>query len=312
LKVFHSISEYTSQNNCSLTVGTFDGVHLGHLQILDQLVKTAKKYHEESVLFTFFPHPRMVLQKELDIKLLNTIDERIELLSQTGLDNLIIVPFNKEFSRLSAVEFVRDILVNQLKIKHLIIGYDHHFGRNREGTFDELVEYGNLYGFEVLEISAQDIENVAVSSTKIRNALNNGDIEKATKYLNKPYMITGEVVRGKGVGNKIGFPTANIYVKESYKLIPRNGVYIINTFLDNHDYNGIMNIGYRPTLKGKNKTIEVHLLDFNDNLYSKNLQINLIKRIRDEKKFSTLNDLKHQIQQDEIFARKYINSIEVN
>jgi len=312
LKVFHSISEYTSQNNCSLTVGTFDGVHLGHLQILDQLVKTAKKYHEESVLFTFFPHPRMVLQKELDIKLLNTIDERIELLSQTGLDNLIIVPFNKEFSRLSAVEFVRDILVNQLKIKHLIIGYDHHFGRNREGTFDELVEYGNLYGFDVLEISAQDIENVAVSSTKIRNALNNGDIEKATKYLNKPYMITGEVVRGKGVGNKIGFPTANIYVKESYKLIPRNGVYIINTFLDNHDYNGIMNIGYRPTLKGKNKTIEVHLLDFNDNLYSKNLQINLIKRIRDEKKFSTLNDLKHQIQQDEIFARKYINSIEVN
>lgn len=312
MKVFHSISEYTSQNNCSLTVGTFDGVHLGHLQILDQLVKTAKKYHEESVLFTFFPHPRMVLQKELDIKLLNTIDERIELLSQTGLDNLIIVPFNKEFSRLSAVEFVRDILVNQLKIKHLIIGYDHHFGRNREGTFDELVEYGNLYGFDVLEISAQDIENVAVSSTKIRNALNNGDIEKATKYLNKPYMITGEVVRGKGVGNKIGFPTANIYVKESYKLIPRNGVYIINTFLDNHDYNGIMNIGYRPTLKGKNKTIEVHLLDFNDNLYSKNLQINLIKRIRDEKKFSTLNDLKHQIQQDEIFARKYINSIEVN
>jgi len=312
LKVFHSISEYTSQNNCSLTVGTFDGVHLGHLQILDQLVKTAKKYHEESVLLTFFPHPRMVLQKELDIKLLNTIDERIELLSQTGLDNLIIVPFNKEFSRLSAVEFVRDILVNQLKIKHLIIGYDHHFGRNREGTFDELVEYGNLYGFEVLEISAQDIENVAVSSTKIRNALNNGDIEKATKYLDKPYMITGEVVRGKGVGSKIGFPTANIYVKESYKLIPRNGVYIINTFLDNHDYNGIMNIGYRPTLKGKNKTIEVHLLDFNDNLYNKNLQINLIKRIRDEKKFSTLNDLKHQIQQDEIFARKYINSIEVN
>jgi len=312
LKVYHSIAEFKTQYNCSLTVGTFDGVHIGHRKIISQLVETAKKNNEKSVLLTFFPHPRMVLQKELEIKLLNTIDERIELLSQTGLDNLIIIPFNKEFSRLSAIEFVRDILVNQLKLKHLIIGYDHHFGRNREGTFDELVEYGNLYGFEVLEISAQDIEKVAVSSTKIRNALNNGDIEKATTYLNKPYPITGKVEKGKGIGNKIGFPTANIYVKESYKLIPKNGVYIISTLIDNHDYIGIMNIGFRPTLNGKNKTIEVHLLDFKGDLYGKNIRINLIKHIRDEKKFPTLEALKDQIKQDELIARKYINSLKAN
>jgi len=288
-----------------LTVGTFDGVHIGHQKIIKILNKNKQANH--SVILTFFPHPRMVLQKGVELKLLNTLNEKQELLEKLGLDYLVIEPFTKEFSRLTALEFTRNILVNILKIRKLIIGYDHRFGRNREGNFEQLEEYGNLYNFEVKEILVQDIENVAVSSTKIRKALNEGTIEIANAYLGYEYMLTGKVVHGKGLGKKWNYPTINIQIKENYKLIPKTGVYLIRTMVNAKPYFGIMNIGFRPTIDGKYQTIEVHLLDFNANLYGKNIQVNLIKRIRDEQKFDSIDALFNQIKKDELQVRQLIN-----
>ena len=250
-----------------MTIGTFDGIHIGHQKILGDLIQSAKEQNTKSVVLTFFPHPRMVLQKNVNIELLNTIEEKSKLLEQMGLDYLIIHPFSKEFSRLTALDFVRDILVNQLNTSKLIIGYDHHFGKNREGNIDQLREYSHLYDFEVEEIPAQDIDDVSVSSTKIRNALHEGHLKTANNYLGYSFMIHGTVVNGKKLGGKIGYPTANIDVKEEYKLIPKTGVYVIQSEIDGTRYFGMMNIGYRPTVDGKHQTIEAHFLNFDDRLY---------------------------------------------
>ena len=249
----------------------------------------------------------MVLNADNDIKMLNTIDEKAQLLEKFGLDHLVIQPFTQEFSRLSALEFVRDILVNTLQVKKLVIGYDHHFGKNREGNFEQLLEYKNVYNFELEKITAQEIENVSVSSTKIRKALENGYIEKANKYLGYNYMLTGEIVTGKGLGRKLNFPTVNLHIKEAYKLIPKMGVYIVKTQIEENTVFGIMNIGYRPTIDGKNQTIEIHLLDFNANLYGKKMQIEILNRLRDEQKFDSVEHLTEQIQEDEKSARKWIS-----
>ncbi|WP_369048442.1 bifunctional riboflavin kinase/FAD synthetase [Tenacibaculum sp. UWU-22] len=308
MKIIRSLTNYKNKEKTIVTIGTFDGVHIGHQKILQNLVDEAKRTKAKSVLFTFFPHPRMVLQKDTSIALLNTIDERSKLLEQMGLDYLIIYPFSKEFSRLSALEFVRDILVNQLNISKLIIGYDHHFGKNREGNIEQLTEYSQLYDFTVQEIPAQDIDEVSVSSTKIRKALANGALKTANSYLGHHFSLTGKVVNGKQLGGKIGFPTANINILEDYKLIPKSGVYVVKSKINDVDVYGMMNIGNRPTVDGKNKTIEVHFFDFNQNLYKKTLTIELLYFIREEQKFDSIDDLIIQLKKDEKTAKAYINS----
>ncbi|MDG1227515.1 MAG: bifunctional riboflavin kinase/FAD synthetase [Polaribacter sp.] len=306
MNTIQNISNFTTSEKTFVTIGTFDGVHFGHQQIIEKLVLEAKKANKKSVLLTFFPHPRMVLQKDNSLELINTIDERTELLAKTGLDYLIIHPFSKEFSRMTALDFVRDILVNQLNISKLIIGYDHHFGKNREGNIIQLTEYSYLYDFIVEEIPAQDIDNVSVSSTKVRRALAEGNIEKANNYLGYNFMLSGIVVNGKQLGGKIGYPTANLDIRESYKLIPKTGVYVVKCTIDKKVIFGIMNIGNRPTLDGAYQTIEVHFLDFNANLYNKSLTIELLHFLRDEKKFNSIENLIIQIRKDEQIARNYL------
>lgn len=305
MQVYHSIKKFSKKSNTTiLTIGTFDGVHIGHQKIIEKL--NQNKLNSKSALFTFFPHPRRVLNSENDLKMLTTIDEKMMLLEKFGLDLLIIEPFTNDFSDLSANDFVKNILLDKLHLKKLIIGYDHRFGKDREGNFNQLQEFGKEFGFQVEEISAQDIENVAVSSTKIRKALKEGDVEKANKYLGYNYLLTGKVVSGKGLGRKINFPTINLFVEDEHKLVPKTGVYIVKTKIDQNYVFGIMNIGFRPTVDGKHKTIEVHLLDYTGNLYSKKMQIEIIKRLREEQKFDSLEALTFQIKNDEEVARNWI------
>lgn len=308
MKIIHSLSNYSSSEKTIVTIGTFDGVHIGHQKILKNLIATAKQENKKSVVLTFFPHPRMVLQKDVTLELINTIEERATLLSNLGLDELIIHPFSQEFSRLTALEFVRNILVNQLNISKLVIGYDHHFGKNREGNLEQLIEYGDVYDFEVEEIVAQDIDNVAVSSTKIRKALLEKHIKTANNYLGYHFMLNGTVVNGKKLGGKIGFPTANINVKETYKLIPKTGVYIVKTNVNGAEFFGMMNIGVRPTVDGDHQTIEVHLFDFNEDIYGKTLSIKLLYFLRDEQKFNSVEELISQLKKDKETSLQYIKN----
>ena len=308
MEIIHSLSNYHHTESTVVTIGTFDGVHIGHQKIIEQVVATAKKLGKKSVLLTFFPHPRMVLQQNASIELINTIDERADLLSKTGLDYLIIHPFSIEFSRLTALDFVRKILVNQLHTSKLIIGYDHHFGKNREGNLEQLTEYSHLYNFEVQEIPAQDINEVAVSSTKIRKALSEKNIKTANNYLGYNFMLNGTVVNGKQLGGKIGFPTANLSIKEDYKLIPKTGVYLIRSKINSILVFGMMNIGFRPTLDGNHQTIEVHFFDFNKNLYNQYLKIEILYFLRDEEKFDSVEKLILQLKEDQKIALNYIQN----
>lgn len=307
LKIYTNLSNYKSNNGTFITIGTFDGVHIGHQKVIQNLIQSANKNSATSVLLTFFPHPRMVLQKDVEIKLINTIDERIKLLKKTGVETLVIHEFNEEFAKQSALDFVRNILVNKLNVSRLIIGYDHHFGKNREGNFEQLEDYGHTYDFTVEEISKQDINNIAVSSTKIRKAVENGEIEKANSYLGYYFMLTGNVVKGKNLGEKIGFPTANLFIKEAYKLIPKTGAYIVKSEIDNKTIFGMMNIGYRPTVSGNHQTIEIHFFDFNKNLYGKEIQIDVLHFLREEQKFKSINDLKNQLSKDKLKSIEFIN-----
>jgi len=309
LKKYSSASVYKNDRQSVVTIGTFDGVHIGHTAILKRLVETAKKENLEATVLTFFPHPRMVLQQNVDIKLINTIDERTELLENTGLDHLVIHPFTHAFSRLTALEYVRDILVNSLKAKKIIIGYDHRFGRNRNADIEDLKEFGKTYNFEVEEISAKEIEDVAVSSTKIRKALNEGDVETANTYLGYFFMISGNVVMGKAIGRTINYPTANLKLKEPYKLIPKNGVYIVQSTIDGEKIFGITSIGTNPTVGGTEKTIETHFLNFNKDLYGREITIEFLKFIRDEETFDSVEVLKEEIRKDEIFAKQFLKDL---
>ncbi|MDA9070604.1 bifunctional riboflavin kinase/FAD synthetase [Flavobacteriaceae bacterium] len=308
MKIIRSITAFNSSEKTIVTIGTFDGIHIGHQKILKDLIKTAKKEGKKSVLLTFFPHPRMVLQKDNKILLLNTIEEKSGLLEKMGLDYLIIHPFSKEFSRLTALDFVRDILVNKLNTSRLIIGYDHHFGKNREGNIHQLKEYSLLYDFKVEEIPAQDIDDVSVSSTKIRTALKEGNLKTANNYLGYHYMLNGTVVSGKKLGGTIGFPTANLEIKEPYKLIPKTGVYIIKTHINTVLYTGIMNIGFNPTVLGKHQTIEAHLFDFNEDLYGKEIMIEFIYFLREEHKFKSIEELVVQLNIDKENAISYLSN----
>lgn len=303
-----SISNYDKKHPTAITIGTFDGVHIGHRKILERLINDAKKTGLQSTVLTFFPHPRMVLQKDTEIKLLNTIQEKINILELIGLDCLIIQPFTIEFSRLSATEFVRDILVNKLKSKKIIIGYDHRFGRNRNANIQDLIAFGNALNFEVEEIAAEEINDVSVSSTKIRNALINGDIKTANDYLGYNYMLTGDVKKGKGLGRKLNFPTANLFIEEEYKLIPKNGVYVVKSILNKQLFYGMMNIGFNPTVGGSTKNIEIHFFNFKADLYGQNIQVDILERIRDEHKFNSLEELKVQLEKDKETSMAIISS----
>ena len=306
MKEHTSVSSYPAYQPCVVTIGTFDGVHVGHRAILERLVASARREGIQSVLLTFFPHPRMVLQKESNIKLLNTISEKKQLLKEIGLDHLIVHPFTQEFSRLSAVEFVRDILVAAVNAKKVVIGYDHRFGRNRTASIDDLREFGQVYNFEVVEISAQEISEVTVSSTKIRRALEEGDVSTANKFLGYPYMLSGVVVPGKQIGRTLAYPTANLEIKEKYKLIPANGVYIVFSEINGRVVYGITSIGTNPTVSGEDRTIETYFLDYEGDLYDHNLRIEFIAKIRDEATFESVHELQVAIQKDEAFARNYL------
>lgn len=304
----NNIKSYKPNKDAVVTIGTFDGVHIGHQKIIKRLIKTAKENNLESVILTFFPHPRMVLQKDSNIKLINTIQERTKILNSLGIDKLLVKKFTNVFSRLSAEDFVKKILVDKLQVKKVIIGYDHRFGRNRNANIDDLKAFGTLYNFEVEEISVQDIDDVAVSSTKIRKALNEGDIGKANKYLGYDFMLTGKVVKGKGLGRELGFPTANIQINEDYKLIPKQGSYVVSSVIKKQQIFGMLNIGMNPTVNGEKESIEVHFFNFNEDIYNKKIQINLLHRLRNEVKFNSLDELKNQLATDKETSLSYLEN----
>jgi len=309
LKIFNSIKSFNATKPTIVTIGTFDGVHLGHCKILEQITKSAHSMHCESLVLTFFPHPRMVLQEDTEMKQLNTLDEKIALLDNLGIDNLVVHPFDKEFSRLTAEEFVKKVLVDVFKIKKIIIGHDHRFGRNRTATIDDLINFGETYGFEVEQISAKEINEVSISSTKIRNALLEGNIELATNFLGYDYSLTGIIIKGKQLGRTIGYPTANITIEEDYKLIPNNGVYIAKSVLNGKTVFGMMNIGTRPTVDGTKQTIEINFFDFKQDLYGQKITISLLHRMRSEQKFESIVALKNQLGKDKKTALSFIDNL---
>ncbi|MBZ9729885.1 bifunctional riboflavin kinase/FAD synthetase [Salegentibacter sp. JZCK2] len=306
MKIHKGANAFRSEKQTVVTIGTFDGVHAGHQKIIKRLVDAAMIENLESVIFTFFPHPRMVLQKESGLKLINTIEERIEILENTGIDHLVVHPFTQQFSRLTAQEFVRDILVNRLKAKKVIIGYDHRFGRNRTADINTLKKFGEEYGFDVEEITKQEVDQVAVSSTKIRNALLDGRVEQANSYLQTPFSLKGKVVKGRGLGKEFNYPTANLSIEEDYKLIPKNGVYVARSIINGKRYFGMMNIGTNPTVGGEEQSIETYFFNLDEDLYGQELRIEMLVRIRDEKKFNSIEALKIAMRQDEAFSRQYI------
>jgi riboflavin kinase/FMN adenylyltransferase len=309
LKIFHSINEFHSDKKTILTLGTFDGVHIGHAAILKKLTQNTADGKFESAVLTFFPHPRMVLQGKSDLKLLNTINEKIDLLEKIGIENLIIHPFDANFSQLSAEEFVKTVLVDQLHIQKIIIGYDHRFGKNRTANIDDLTAFGLKYGFEVEQISAQEINDISISSTKIRTALEDGEINLANEYLGYSYFLSGTVVKGKQLGRTIGFPTANIELEEEYKLVPKNGVYIVAAEIDGKSVYGMMNIGFNPTVQGEKRTIEVHFFDFDLDIYDRHIRVAILQRIRSEEKFESVEFLKIQLGKDKDFSIQYIQNL---
>ena len=308
MKVHYGIESSKDINNPVVTVGTFDGVHFGHQKIITRLQKIAKECNGESVLLTFDPHPRKVLFGNRKIKLINTIKEKINILSNLGLDHLVIYPFNVEFSNLSAEEYISKLLVNKLKTYTLVIGYDHHFGKNREGNIQLLKETNKLHPFNLEEIKAHEIDEIKISSTKIRQAIDNGNIHLFKDYCGRFFEFSGKIIYGNGLGKTLGYPTANIEIENEDKIIPANGVYAVICQLENELIHGIMNIGFKPSIEeNKIKTIEIHLFEFDKNIYDRYLKIKVLNRIRDEVKFSSIEKLKIQISKDINEAQNIIN-----
>ena len=300
------ITTFTSEKPTVITIGTFDGVHLGHQKIIKRVVETAHKNGLLATVFTFFPHPRMIVQHDQQLKLIHTLAEKKQFLQSLGVDLLIVQPFNEAFANLSAEAFVSELLVKHLRAQKIIIGYDHHFGKNRTANINNMRLFGEQYGFSVEEIPVQEVDEVSVSSTKIRQALNEGKVEVAEHSLGVPYSFTGKVVHGLKLGRTIGFPTANLQVEASYKLIPKDGVYVVYSLIEGRKVYGMMSIGKNPTIQGKGASIEVYFFDFNQDLYGQDLTIYFVKYLREERKFSSVSLLKKQIQDDETAARKAI------
>ena len=307
MKIYNSLEEFSPDFNVVLTLGTFDGVHIGHQSVIKKLNKYAQKIGGESVLLTFYPHPRHVLfPEDQKLKLLTTIQERSEILTKYGLQHLIVLPFTAEFSRMEPVHFVRDILVNKLKITKLVIGFDHHFGRNREGDFNLLNNLSTLYKYEIEKINPQTFKDVSVSSTKVRKLIIEDELEKATKYLGHYFCLTGMVVKGGGRGKDLGFPTANIHIVNKWKLIPNDGVYAVKVEYKKEEFIGMMNIGFNKTFNATQRTLEVHILNFDKNIYGEEIKVSFIKKIREVKKFANLENLKSTLKIDENKVRNLL------
>ena len=299
MKIYHSIDDFSKLDNAVVTSGTFDGVHIGHQKILERLKEIAEKFNGETVVITFWPHPRLVLYPDdQSLKVLNTFEEKAELLKAEGIQHLLRIPFTKEFSQISSQQFIDHILVKQIGTRKLVIGYDHRFGKNREGSFEQLKINGPQYGFDVEEISRQDVDEVGVSSTKIRNALVAGDIDTANHFLGRPYMITGRVIKGDKLGRVLGFPTANIDIDSHNKLVPAEAIYAVEVEHENHHYGGMLYIGNRPTVGGTKRSIEVNIFDFDKDIYGENLTIKLLASIRKDAHFVDLEALKNQLKAD--------------
>lgn len=306
MKIYKGLETEFNCKNPVVTIGTFDGLHIGHQKIIERLKEEAKKINGESVLLTFYPHPRSVIESDHPISLLQAHEYKLLELEKLGLQHLIILPFTNELSTMSAYNFIKDILVAHIKLKKIVLGYDHHFGNNREGNLDFLNKHAQIMDFEVIEIPAKEIDEIKISSTKIREAIKNGEIEKATKFLGKPYGISGVVIKGKQLGRTIGYPTANIVPVEPLQLLPEIGVYAVKIQVLNQIYTGLLNIGIRPTVEESgDMKLEVHIFDFSENLYDEKMQVLIFERIRDEKKFASIEALKAQIKEDEIIARSY-------
>ena len=310
MKIYHSLDDFVPVPNAVVTSGTFDGVHVGHQKILDRLREVAIKNNGETVVITFWPHPRLVLYpNDAELKLLNTFEEKAELLKEQQIDHLLRIPFTKEFSQLSSEEFITKVLVEKIGTKKLVIGYDHHFGKNREGSFEQLKLNGPKYGFTVEEISRQDIDHVTVSSTAIRKALETGDLTVANHLLGKPYSISGRVVMGDKLGRLMGFPTANLEVDSMHKLVPADGIYAVTVSYAHQTYGGMLYIGYRPTVGGKRKSIEVNIFNFDKEIYGDTLAVNFHKLIRSDSTFKDLEELKAQLIKDKEQSLSILNKI---
>ena len=306
MKTIHGIENFPADEASIVTIGTFDGVHLGHQQILKQLIDTSRKSKLKSVLLTFFPHPRMVLQPDVPMHLIQTIEERERALAKTGLDYLVIHPFSAEFSRLSADDYVKRVLVQQLNVQKVVVGYDHRFGRNRTASLEDMCHYADIYDFELIEIDAKKIDSTAVSSTKIRKSIDEGNIELANTYLGQPFTLEGMIVHGDKRGRELSYPTANMDLKNPHKIVPKQGVYLVKSNLSNRVVFGMMNIGTKPTFDASMPSIEVHFFDWNGDLYGQAVQVELLKWVREERKFSSVEELQTQIQADEQYCRSSI------
>jgi riboflavin kinase/FMN adenylyltransferase len=307
MKVYQGLEAFKRLDFGVVTSGTFDGVHLGHQKILNRLKEIAGEHNGETVVITFWPHPRIVLSKETkDLHLLSTIDEKTAHLEKQGVDHLVILPFTEKFSHMSPEEFVQEVYVDAIGTKKLVIGYDHRFGKDREGGIEYLRDNFQKFDFEVEEISRKDIENVVISSTKIRNALLEGNIKTANQYLGRFYSLKGEVVNGDKIGRTIGFPTANIHIEEAYKLIPGNGIYAAKTIWGGNTYDSMLYIGNRPTVEGTDRKIEVHLFDFDQDIYNQSIEVLLIDKIRDDEKLQNLTELRMKLENDRLKAKEIL------
>lgn len=307
MKIYEGLADFPKLKNAVVTSGTFDGVHLGHQKILQRIREIAKSIDGETVLITFWPHPRLVLfPEEHKLRLLSTFEEKAKLLRQFGVDHLVSIPFTKEFSELTSDEFIQNVLVDKIRCKKLVIGYDHRFGKNREGSFEYLKANHSKFGFDLEEIPRQDVDDIGISSTKIRKALEAGDVDTAINYLGRPYELNGLVIKGQQIGRSIGFPTANIHIPNDYKLIPKDGVYAVEAMVNDKIYKAMLNIGNRPTVDGQKKTVEAHLFDFQGDLYDKQITIYFKAFLRDERKFDGLEALKSQLRLDQLNAKKLL------
>ncbi len=302
MRIYHHISELSNLTNSIVTIGTFDGVHLGHQQIIKRLVELKKKQGGEIVLFTFAPHPRKVLfPEQSDLKLITTTQEKCELLQQFGVDHVLVYPFTKAFSQMQAQDYISDIIAKGLKTKTLVIGYDHRFGSNREGNIELLKQCSSVYHFNVEEIPAQEINQLNISSTRIRKAIDEGDVKTANEFLGYSFFVTGTVIKGKQLGRTIGYPTANIFIEDTDKLIPKIGVYAVNVILNGITYKGMLNVGTNPTTDADTKIkIEVNIFDFDKDIYGETLKVEFVKWIRNEEKFANLDELKQALANDKI------------
>ena len=335
MQIYHHINDFKRIENAAVTIGTFDGVHLGHQKIISKLIEKAQEINGESVILTFFPHPRMILNPgDHELKMINTMAEKALLLEKLGLDHLIITPYTRDFSNLSPQQYIKEILIDQIGMKEIVIGYDHRFGKDRSGSLKELQQFSGVYDYQIDEIPEQDIADLAISSTRIRKALAIGDVDTANELMNHPFSLSGKVIKGDQIGRTLGYPTANLFIEESYKIIPSDGIYAVEIFIPeeteknknqvienpfqpykksktgNRKFKGMAYIGHRPTINGLSQNIEVNIFDFKEDIYHESIRLNFLHFIRHDVKFEGLEKLKEQLAKDKLSTLSYFSSIE--